>query len=239
MTQTARIIFDSSCSGLVTSPAEAAPRSRAAEAQRRLCIGAQPRPWTAQGVAGALLREAGAGSEGFRGACEGASPACDDGGEHRGSLMRRQGGLVGQRGAENPCRHAHILFSRLGSRLLPHLPGADGCGTPGGPVVAPPGLRLGAGRLGEPPWASSKQTGSLPATESGATSPAPVPLRSFRPPSQASHGNAAALLRQGQASRCSVLRSLDTRPAALASRRKEGGKQKLQRASCSRSRATP
>ena len=56
--------------------------------------------------------------------------------------------------------------------------------------------------------------------------PAPVPLRSFLPPWKASQCNAAGLLRQGPASLRSVLRSLDTRPAALATRRKEGRKDK-------------
>ena len=58
----------------------------------------------------------------------------------------------------------------------------------------------------EPPWAWH---GHLSAR------PAPVPLLSWLPPSKASQCNAAGLLRQGQASLRSVLRSLDTRPAAL------------------------
>ena len=47
-------------------------------------------------------------------------------------------------------------------------------------------------------------------------------------PGKATHGNLRSLLRQGQASLRSVLRSLDTRSLRLALRRKDG-KQKLQR----------
>jgi hypothetical protein len=67
-----------------------------------------------------------------------------------------------------------------------------------------------SGRPGLPP-----QRGSRPATVGGVARPTPVPLFSWLPPSKASQCNAAGLLRQGQASLRSVLRSLDTRPAAL------------------------
>jgi len=69
--------------------------------------------------------------------------------------------------------------------------------------------RLSRAALGFP------QYGSRPATVGVVARPAPVPLLSWLPPSKASQYNAAGLLRQGQASLRSVLRSLDTRPAAL------------------------
>ena len=62
----------------------------------------------------------------------------------------------------------------------------------------------------------------------GSRSPGlPLAAAVFRP-GKATHGNLRSLLRQGQASLCSVLRSLDTRSLRLATQRKDG-KHNLQR----------
>jgi hypothetical protein len=73
--------------------------------------------------------------------------------------------------------------------LLSPTPLTGLCGSP--PLLLVPVAAL--------PWASSPH-GHRPATVSGVTQPAAVPLRSFRPPCKALQCNATGLLRQGPAS---------------------------------------
>jgi hypothetical protein len=148
--------------------------------------------------AGWRIKRAAVLSDHGRGPC-----ACRGTGDVHACWTRCWRGLAGSAGAACPPAPRGSLRSAVGQMVFYCWAVCRGSG----PVEGFPWLGRPRG------WA-----------QLGSRSPGlPLAAAVFRP-GKATHGNLRSLLRQGQASLRSVLRSLDTRSLRLASRRKDGKK---------------